>query len=294
MAAMGVFERHSLSNGLRADRADAAGAVGLLLRHARRLARATRRLRRTGSRTAEHMFFKGTERWPTARDIAGEIDSIGGEFNAFTGKEYTGYYVRCAAETRDTALDVLVDMLRHSRFDPEEIEREKGVIIEEMNMYFPDTPRDFIGGVYETLLYGDQPLGWDIIGRKENVRGATQQTFLDYTSLVPARPDGRRRRRPARRRAARPARGAARQPARGRDRRRRPGSRVRTAASRCTRSSRTRPISCSASGSRPLVDPTRHVAVARDGGARRMSSRPLPEVRGGAGSRTRVRHEPYT
>ena len=126
------------------------------------------------------MFFKGTERRPTARDIAGEIDSIGGEFNAFTGKEYTGYYVRCAAETRDTALDVLVDMLRNSRFDPEEIEREKGVIIEEMNMYF-DTPRDFIGGVYESLLYGDQPLGWDIIGRKETVRSAQRETFLDYT-----------------------------------------------------------------------------------------------------------------
>ena len=70
-------------------------------------------------------------------------------------------------------------MLRHSRFVEEEIEREKGVIVEEMNMYF-DTPRDFIGGVYEDLLYGDQPLGWDIIGRKETVRGATRQTFLDY------------------------------------------------------------------------------------------------------------------
>src|SRR4249919_1184428 len=115
---------------------------------------------------AEHMFFKGTENRPTARQIAGEIDAIGGEFNAFTGKEYTGYYVRCAAESRDVALDVLVDMIRHSKFDSEEIDREKGVIIEEMNMYF-DTPRDFIGGVYDSLLYGDQPLGWDIIGRKE-------------------------------------------------------------------------------------------------------------------------------
>ena len=67
------------------------------------------------------MFFKGTERRPTARDIAGEIDSIGGEFNAFTGKEYTAYYVKCAAEHRDVALDVLVDMLRNSRFDDEEI-----------------------------------------------------------------------------------------------------------------------------------------------------------------------------
>src|SRR6185437_7634966 len=104
---------------------------------------------------AEHMFFKGTERRPTARDIAAEVDAIGGEFNAFTSKEYTGYYVKCAAESRDIALDVLVDMLRHSKFDSEEIEREKGVIVEEMNMYF-DTPRDFIGGVYEELLYGDQ------------------------------------------------------------------------------------------------------------------------------------------
>ena len=125
------------------------------------------------------MFFKGTERRPTARDIAGEIDSIGGEFNAFTGKEYTGYYVKCAAEHRDVALDVLVDMLRHSKFDPEEIEREKGVIIEEMNMYF-DTPRDSIGGVYESLLFGDQPLGWDIVGRKETIRDATHDTFLQY------------------------------------------------------------------------------------------------------------------
>ena len=112
------------------------------------------------------MFFKGTERRPTARDIAGEIDAIGGEFNAFTGKEYTGYYVKCAAEHRDVALDVLVDMLRHSKFDPEEIEREKGVIVEEMNMYL-DTPRDYVDSVYDDLLYGDQPLGWDIIGTKE-------------------------------------------------------------------------------------------------------------------------------
>ena len=128
---------------------------------------------------SEHMFFKGTERRPTARDISKEIDAIGGEFNAFTGKEYTGYYVKCAAESREVALDVLVDMLRNSKFDPEEIDREKGVIIEEMNMYY-DTPRDFISGVYEELLYGDQPLGWDIIGRKETIRNATHDTFRSY------------------------------------------------------------------------------------------------------------------
>jgi predicted Zn-dependent peptidase len=128
---------------------------------------------------AEHMFFKGTERRPTAREIAGEIDAIGGEFNAFTGKEYTGYYVKCAAEHRDTALDVLFDMIRHSKFDPEEIEREKGVIVEEMNMYY-DTPRDYVDGVYDALLYDDQPLGWDIIGTKETVRSASRETFLGY------------------------------------------------------------------------------------------------------------------
>src|SRR6476659_9535994 len=129
---------------------------------------------------SEHMFFKGTERRPTARDIAGEVDAIGGEFNAFTSKEYTGYYVKCAAEHRDVALDVIVDMLRNSKFDSGEMDREKGVIIEEMNMYF-DTPRDFVDGVYEELIYGaDHPLGWDIIGRKETVQSATRDTFMDY------------------------------------------------------------------------------------------------------------------
>src|SRR5215208_2414100 len=130
---------------------------------------------------AEHMFFKGTERRPTAQVIGNELDGIGAEFNAFTGKEYTGYYVKCAAEHRGRAFDVLVDMLRNSKFDSEEIEREKGVIVEEMNMYF-DTPRDYIGGVYHQLLYGDTPLGWDIIGRKETVRAATRDTFLEYVN----------------------------------------------------------------------------------------------------------------
>ncbi|MBA3348834.1 MAG: insulinase family protein [Actinobacteria bacterium] len=177
---MGVFERQTLSNGLRVLTAPQAHAQSvscfvMLAAGSRYETADTSGI----AHFAEHMFFKGTEKRPTARDIAGEIDAIGGEFNAFTGKEYTGYYVRCAAATRDVALDVLVDMLRRSKFDPEEIEREKGVIAEEMNMYF-DTPRDFIGGVYENLLYGDQPLGWDIIGRKETVGAATRETFLDY------------------------------------------------------------------------------------------------------------------
>ena len=177
---MAVFERRTLPNGLRVltanvDQAQSVTCMIMLAAGSRYETRESNGI----AHFAEHMFFKGTERRPTAKEIATEIDTIGGEFNAFTGKEYTGYYVKCAAEHRDVALDVLVDMIRHSRFDPDEIEREKGVIVEEMNMYF-DTPRDFIGGVYEELLYGDQPLGWDIIGRKETVRGATRETFMQY------------------------------------------------------------------------------------------------------------------
>jgi len=175
-----VFQRETLDNGLRVLAAElpSAQSVAVMIMLAAGSRYETAETNGI-AHFSEHMFFKGTERRPSARQIAGEIDAIGGEFNAFTGKEYTTYYVRCAAEHRDVALDVLADMLRNSRFAEDEIEREKGVIVEEMNMYF-DTPRDFIGGVYEQLLWGDQPLGWDIIGRKETVRAATRDTFMGY------------------------------------------------------------------------------------------------------------------
>jgi predicted Zn-dependent peptidase len=175
-----AFEKTTLANGLRVvtapmPQAKSVACFVMLAAGSRYETKDTNGI----AHFAEHMFFKGTENRPTAREIAGEIDSIGGEFNAFTGKEYTGYYVKCAAEHRDVALDVLIDMLRNSKFDPEEIEREKGVIVEEMNMYY-DTPRDYVDGVYDELLYADTPLGWDIIGRKETVRAAKRETFIDY------------------------------------------------------------------------------------------------------------------
>jgi predicted Zn-dependent peptidase len=177
---MSVFQRNELSNGLRVLTVDmpqvqSVTCMIMLAAGSRYETPDTNGI----AHFAEHMFFKGTENRPTAREIGMEVDSLGAEFNAFTSKEYTGYYVKCAADYRDRALDVLVDMLRHSKFEGEEIEREKGVIVEEMNMYY-DTPRDFIGGVYDNLLYGDQPLGWDVIGKKETVRAATRETFLDY------------------------------------------------------------------------------------------------------------------
>ncbi|MBC7644885.1 MAG: insulinase family protein [Thermoleophilia bacterium] len=128
---------------------------------------------------AEHMFFKGTDKRPTARDISQEIDGIGGEFNAFTGKEYTGYYVKCAAEHLELAVDVLADQMLGSKFDGEEIDREKGVILEEMNMY-RDTPMRYVGNIYDDLLYGNQPLGWDIVGTEDVIRGANRELFTSF------------------------------------------------------------------------------------------------------------------
>jgi predicted Zn-dependent peptidase len=177
---MSVYERHALSNGLRVLTAPLGHAQSvacyIFLNAGSRYEDASNR---GIAHFAEHMFFKGTERRPTAKDISLAVEGMGGEFNAFTSKEYTAYYIRCAGEQRDTALDVLVDMVRHSRFDPEEIDREKGVIVEEMNMYM-DTPRDYVGSVYEELLFGSNPLGWETLGTKATVTGATRKTFTDY------------------------------------------------------------------------------------------------------------------
>ena len=106
----------------------------------------------------EHMFFKGAKRYPTTREVAEAIDGVGGEFNAFTSKEYAGYYVRVAEEHLELALDVLSDMLLQSTFAEEEIERERGVILEEYNMYL-DTPSSQVRFDFERHLFGDQPLG---------------------------------------------------------------------------------------------------------------------------------------
>lgn len=127
----------------------------------------------------EHMAFKGTKRRPSAMDISGLIDGIGGEFNAFTGKETTGYYIKAQSSHLDLSLDLLSDMLQNSLLDPEEITKEKGVIIEEMNMY-EDTPARKLGDVYENLLYGDTPMGWDIVGTKDVIRSITREDFLTY------------------------------------------------------------------------------------------------------------------
>ena len=131
----------------------------------------------------EHMAFKGTTNRPSAREISGLIDGIGAEFNAFTGKEYTGYYIKSAIAHVDLCMDVLSDMMKNLLLDPEEIEREKGVIIEEINMY-EDNPMRDIGDVYEGLLYGDTPLGWNTAGTPEIIRSIKRDDFVDYMASL--------------------------------------------------------------------------------------------------------------
>ncbi len=127
----------------------------------------------------EHMFFKGGKKYKTAAEVSRAIDAVGGSFNAFTGKEYAGYYVKIAAEHVHLACSVLSDMLLHARFPTEEIEKERGVIIEEYRMY-QDTPMYQAGWNFESLVYGDQPLGWDTIGTEELIRSVTQADFQKH------------------------------------------------------------------------------------------------------------------
>jgi predicted Zn-dependent peptidase len=127
----------------------------------------------------EHMFFKGGKKYKDAASVSMAIDSVGGDFNAFTGKEYAGYYVKVAAEKVELACDVLSDMLQNATFPPAEIEKERGVIIEEYRMY-QDTPMYQAGWDFETLVFGDQPLGWDTIGTEEVIRSVTHDDFQTH------------------------------------------------------------------------------------------------------------------
>jgi len=127
----------------------------------------------------EHMFFKGTEKRPTTLDISEELDSIGGEFNAFTSKVKTGYYAKVGSKHLKTALDVVSDMYLNSKIDADEIEKEKGTIIQELNMY-EDLPMQKVGEVYEELLYESNPLGREIIGSKKTISSFKRKDFLNY------------------------------------------------------------------------------------------------------------------
>lgn len=127
----------------------------------------------------EHMAFKGSKKYPNSLLIASVIEGLGGMFNAFTAKDHTGYYIKATTDHFETLVDVLSDMVINPLLLEEEIEREKGVITEEINLY-EDTPYRKVGELFESLLYKNNPLGYDITGSKETVTSFTRKTFTDY------------------------------------------------------------------------------------------------------------------
>lgn len=148
---------------------------------------------RTGSRNEEksvngishfleHMSFKGSKKRPSAKEISEAVDAIGGEFNAATAKEWTNFYIKTRAANLEIAFDVLSDMVLNPLLKEEEIEREKGVIVEEIAMY-EDTPMYRIGDVFEELIFEGNPLGWDIAGTEGSVRSIQKQDFERYRKV---------------------------------------------------------------------------------------------------------------
>ncbi len=129
----------------------------------------------------EHMFFKGTDKRPTPLSVVETLDKVGGIFNAFTSKELTGYWAKADSRHFELALDWVSDIFLNSKFPSKEIEKERGVIIEEINMYL-DTPMSYILDLWEKLLYGDQPAGWLTIGTKKNILEFKRDNFVNYVN----------------------------------------------------------------------------------------------------------------
>jgi len=135
----------------------------------------------------EHLFFKGTKKRPSALLIAQELDSIGASYNAFTSEEMTGFYIQAESSKFILVLEILYDILQNSLFVQKEIERERGVILEEANMY-QDAPMKYIFDLYKLLLYGDTPLGRFVIGQPEQIKSFRREDFFRYKEkfYVPA------------------------------------------------------------------------------------------------------------
>lgn len=127
----------------------------------------------------EHMFFKGTDNRPKSIDIAKEFDGMGAEHNAFTSNEVTAYYGKASYKNFEKVLEIISDMYLNPTFPEADMEKEKGVIIEEINMY-NDLPQQTVQMVFQKLMYGDTPFGRDVLGSKENIRNMVRDDFVNY------------------------------------------------------------------------------------------------------------------
>jgi predicted Zn-dependent peptidase len=127
----------------------------------------------------EHLFFKGTSRRPSAKEIAEAIEGVGGVMNASTDKELTAYWARVPSDRLELAVDVIFDILSNSLMAPEDVERERLVILEELKMYL-DQPQDYVHSLFERIMWPDHPLGRDIIGTVESVSNTSREDLITY------------------------------------------------------------------------------------------------------------------
>ncbi|MFA4998466.1 MAG: pitrilysin family protein [Candidatus Paceibacterota bacterium] len=127
----------------------------------------------------EHMYFKGTKKRPSVLDVVETMDKVGGIYNAFTGQEYTGYFAKVEASNFELALEWVSDIFLNSALPEEEMEKEKKIITEEINMIY-DHPMIYIGYLWQKLLYGDQPAGWNITGTKESISSLDRPKLSEY------------------------------------------------------------------------------------------------------------------
>lgn len=175
-----MFERYTLKNGTRV----------LLIPHQETKAITLLSLFRVGSRFEEartlglshfleHMMFKGTKKRPETIEISRELDGVGAVYNAFTGKDHTGYYIKVNYEKTEMAMDLMHDMVANSLLQPEEIEKERNVILEEMHMY-EDNPIMLVEELYEEELYRTSSLGWRIIGDNATLSKIKRKQLVDF------------------------------------------------------------------------------------------------------------------
>jgi predicted Zn-dependent peptidase len=175
-----VYQKTVLSNGLR--------ILTTAMPHTRSVAvgiftgvgsRYENEQRRGISHFIEHMMFKGTERRPSPQQVSEAIEGLGGEMNASTGNELTLYEVKVAHHHLPIALDVLVDMFRHSKFAPEEVDKERQVIIQEISRMM-DMPEAWVHVLIANQIWPQHPVGWEIAGTKESVSAISREDMLNY------------------------------------------------------------------------------------------------------------------
>lgn len=176
---MDNFKRKILKNGLRLILVPQKGLAATALVLVRAGSEYETKKLNGLSHFLEHLMFKGTTKRPRPGAISEELDALGAEYNAFTSQEYTGYWAKAQKEKLPQILELVSDLYLNPIFNKEEIDKERGVVIEEINMY-EDTPMRKVQDVFAELLYGDQPAGWDVAGKKEIIRRLTREEIVAY------------------------------------------------------------------------------------------------------------------